>query len=72
MKDYYITGNSLTSLNQSGFKPRNFCINRLISITHNTYKSFHEGHEVRGVVLDISNLFEKVWDEGSLFKLKRK
>lgn len=31
---------------------------------------FDEGHEVRGVFLDISKTFGKVWHEVFLFKLK--
>ena len=38
----------LISANQSGFKPGHFCINQLLSITPNIYKSFDDGYEVRG------------------------
>ena len=41
------------------------------SITHEIYKSFDEGLEVRGVFLDISKAFDKVWHEGLIFKLKQ-
>ena len=44
----------LISANQSGFKPGDSCINQLLSITHNIYKSFDDGYEVRDVFLDIS------------------
>ena len=40
-----------------------------MSITHKIYKSFDEGHEVRGVFLDISKAFDKVWHDGIIFKL---
>ena len=43
--------NGLISQNQSGFKPEDSCINQLLSITHESYKSFDEGWEVRGVFL---------------------
>ena len=43
----------LISANQSGFKPGDSCINQLLSITHNIYKSFDDGYEVRRVFLDI-------------------
>ena len=43
----------LISANQSGFKPEDSCINQLLSITHNIYKSFDDGYEVRRVFLDI-------------------
>ena len=51
----------LISANQSGFKPGDSCMNQLLSITHNMYKSFHDGYEVRGVFLDILKAFDKVW-----------
>ena len=52
--------NELILSNQSGFKPGDSCVNQLVSITHEIYKSFDEGHEVRGVFLDISKAFDKV------------
>ena len=62
--------NELISPNQSGFKPGDSCINQLLAITHEIYKSFDDGFEVRGVFLDISKAFDKVWYEGLIFKLK--
>ena len=50
--------------NQSGFKTGDSSINQLLAITHEIYKSFDEGFEVRGVFLDISKAFDKVWHEG--------
>ena len=63
--------NELISPNQSGFKPGDSCINQLVAITHEIYKSFDDGFEVRGVFRDISRAFEKVWDEDLIFKLKQ-
>ena len=60
----------LISSNQSGFKPGDSCINQLLSITHNIYKSSEDGYEVRGVFLDISKAFDKVWHDGLIFKLQ--
>ena len=61
---------ALISANQSGFKPGDSCINQLLLITHNIYKSFDDGYEVRGVFLDISKAFDKVWRDGLIFKLQ--
>ena len=67
----FFTENNLISPNQSGFKPGDSCINRLLSITHEIYKSFNDGLEVRGILLDISKAFNKVWHQGLLHKLKQ-
>ena len=37
---------------------------------HETYKSFDEGFEVRGVFLDISKAFNRVWHYGLMLKLQ--
>ena len=65
------TENNLISPNQSGFRPGDSCVNQLLAITHEIYKSFDEGFEVRGVFLYISKAFDKVWHEGLLLKLKQ-
>ena len=54
------TENNLISPNQSGFKPRDSCVNELLTITQKIFKLFDEGFEVRGVFLDISKAFDKV------------
>ena len=41
--------NNFISPNQSGFKPRDLCINQLLPITQKTDKSFDDRLEVRGV-----------------------
>ena len=61
--------NKLISSNQSDFKPGDSCINQLLSITHEIYKSFDVGLEVRSVFLDISKAFDKVWHDGIIYKL---
>ena len=65
----FFIGNKLISSNQSGFKPGDSCINQLLSITHEIYKSFDVGLEVRSVFLDISKAFDKVWHDGIIYKL---
>ena len=67
----YSIENELISSSQSGFKPGDSCINQLLSITHNIYESFDNGFEVRGVFLDITKVFDKVWHKGIIYKLKQ-
>ena len=63
----FLTKNSIISQNQSGFKPGDSCVNQL---THELYKSFDDGFEIRSVYLDITKAFVKVWYEGINFKLR--
>ena len=67
----YFIQNNLISPYQSGFKPGDSCTNQLISITHKIYQSFDDGFEARGVFLDISRAFDKVWHDGLIYKLKQ-
>ena len=45
----------------------------MLSIVHNIYASFDQSPilEMRANFLDISKTFDKVWNEGLLFKLER-
>ena len=70
MFEFFID-NELISSNESGFEPGDSCINQLLCITHDIYKSFDDGLEARAVFLDISKAFDKVWYEGLLYKLKQ-
>ena len=54
MFEYFIK-NDLISHNQSGFKPGDSCINQLLSITHEIYKSFDQGYETRCVLYFLAN-----------------
>ena len=67
----FFTENNLISPNQSGFRPGDSCVNQLLAITHDIYKSFDGGCEVGGVFLDISKAFYKVWHKGLLLKLNQ-
>ena len=67
----FLNENDLLSSNQSGFRPGDSCINQLLSIAHEIYQSFDNDLEVRGVFLDISKVFDKVWHEGLILKLSR-
>ena len=66
----YLTDNNLISSRQSGFKGGDSCNNQLLLVTHQIYNSFDEGFEVRGVFLDISKAFDRVWHDGLIFKLQ--
>ena len=66
---FFTDNNFFISPNQPGFRPGGFCVNQLLAITHEIYKSLDDGLEVRGVFLDISKVFDNVWYEGLLLKL---
>ena len=57
---------------QSNFRPNDSCTNQLLSIVHDIYMPFDADPtlEVQGVFLDMSKAFEKVWHEGSFYKLR--
>ena len=67
----YLATNKLILANQSGFKPGDSCKNQLLSITHETYHLLDNGLEVKGVFLDRSKAFDKVWHEGLELKQYR-
>ena len=70
MHSFFIE-NNLISSNQSGFKQGDTCINQVLSLTHEIYQSLDQGYEVRGVFLDISKAFDKVWHKGLIHKLEQ-
>ena len=61
----------MLSVYQSGFCAGEPCVHQLISIVHDIYNPFdaNPSLEVRGVFLDISKAFDRVWREGLLYKL---
>ena len=67
----FFSENKLISGNQSGFKPADSCINQLLCIIHDIYQSLGNSLETRGVFLDISKAFDKVWHKGLLVMLKQ-
>ena len=56
----------------SGFLLGDSCISQLLPIVNDINSSFgcDPAQDVRGIFLDISKAFDKVWHEGLLFKLK--
>ena len=61
---YLTPKNDLLSPNQSEFRSGDSCINQLLSINHEILNAFDKGLEVRGIFLDISKPFDKVWHDG--------
>ena len=81
MKELYIKGNSFSTifkvidyshLSNLFFFSGDSCIAQLLSITHEIQTAFDENPtvDVRGVFLDLSKAFDKVWHDGIIFKLK--
>ena len=68
----YFEQNNLFTNAQSGFRKGDSCVSQLLSITHDILKGFDANPplDTRGVFLDISKAFDKVWHEGLIFKLK--
>ena len=68
----FLEENNLLNSNQSGFRPNDSCESQLLSIVHDIYSSFdcHPSLEVRGIFLDFSKAFDRVWHEGLIYKTK--
>ena len=47
------------------------CINKLLSINHEILNTFGTGLVVRGIFLDLSKAFHKIWHDGLIFKLRQ-
>ena len=62
----------LFTLSQSVFFPGDSCIAQLLSMIYEFQTAFDENPtvDVRGVFLDLSKAFDKVWHNGVIFKLK--
>ena len=70
---------TLTNLNinfninsQSGFRPNDSYLHQLIAIAPSIFGAFdgNPSLEVRGVSLDLSKAFDRVWHDGLFYKLK--
>ena len=64
--------NNLLNSSQSGFRSCDSCVHHLLSITHRIYKTFDASLslDVRGVFLNFSKVFDRVWHDGVMYKLK--
>ena len=69
----YLNANILLTKNQSGFRPGDSTANQLLYLVNEIHQAFGnpKSLEVRAVFLDISKAFDKVWHDGSIFKLKQ-
>ena len=65
----FLKDNKFLNCNQSGFRCGDSCVHQLLSVTHEIYKSFdaNPSLEVRGVILDISKAFNRVWRDALLY-----
>ena len=68
----HFQSNKICTSSQSGFLPGYSRIAQLLSIIHEIQTAFDNNPtaDVRGVFLDISKAFGKVWHSGLLFKLQ--
>ena len=64
--------NNLFNNNQSGFRPNDSCIHQLIAITHKIFSASDASPslEVHGVFLSLSKVFDKVWHDDLLYKVR--
>ena len=69
---FFFEDHKLLNPCQSGFNKNDSCINQLVSKTHEIYSAFdcNPSLEVRGVSLDLSRAFDKVWHDGLIYQLK--
>ena len=68
----HFQSNKLFTSSQSGFLPGDSRIDQLLSIIHEIQTAFDNNPtvDVRGVFLDISKVFDKVWHSGLSLKLQ--
>ena len=70
LSEFFIE-NDLFSSKQPGFEEGDLCINQLLSISHEIYKSLDNGYKDRGVLFYISKAFNKVYRNGTIYELKQ-
>ena len=66
----HCTKHNLLTDKNSGFKPFDSTINRLIHLTHQIYNGIDMKKDTLIVFLDISKAFDRVWHPGLLHKLR--
>ena len=68
----HFIGRKLFTRSQPSFLPGDSCVAQVLSIIYEIQANFDSNSpvDVRGVFLDISKVFDKVWHKGLLLKLK--
>ena len=68
----FLNENKLLSDAQSGFRSSDWCECQPLLIVHDIYKSFacNPPFEVRGILWDIFKVFDRVWYDGLMYKIK--
>ena len=68
---YFIKNNLLVNC-QTGFIKGDSCVSQLVSITHTIHKNLdaNPSLDTKGIFLDMSKTFDKVWHEGLIYKLR--
>ena len=69
----YLNAYNLITKNQSGFRPSNSTTNQLLYLVNEIHQAFEnpKSLEVRAVFPEISKAFDKVWQDGLIFKFKQ-
>ena len=69
----HLISHELIKPKQLGFRPGDSTVNQLLSITHTIFKAFdcNPPLDVHSVYLDISKAFDRVWQDGLIYKLRR-
>ena len=67
----FLIENNLLYKYQSGFLPHHSTVFQLIDISHNIYQAFENNTFSCFVFCDVSKDFDRVWQKGLMFKLRK-
>ena len=73
MYDYFIMNNLLVSC-QSSIIKGDSCVSQRLEITHSIHKNVDADPSIdtRGVFLDVTKAFDKVWHDGLIYGIESK